>query len=168
MTHVVDVVVIGGGQAGFAAGYHLRRQNLDFVILERPALTGRRVAAHMGLAPPVLPGRVLLLPGWLMPAQDGAEYPDAHHAVEYLTAYEERYTLPVVRPVRAKAVHRDSERLRVETDAGVEVRPRRRLGHRNMVAALPPRRTRPQTSPAVSSTPCSTATLTSSRADGSS
>lgn len=28
----VDVVVIGGGQAGLAAGYHLRRRHVDFVI----------------------------------------------------------------------------------------------------------------------------------------
>lgn len=34
MTHQASVVVIGGGQAGLAAGYHLRRLGLDFVILE--------------------------------------------------------------------------------------------------------------------------------------
>jgi hypothetical protein len=30
----VDVLVIGGGQAGLAAGYHLRRAKADFVILD--------------------------------------------------------------------------------------------------------------------------------------
>ncbi len=43
MTHAVDVdvVVIGGGRAGLATGYYLRRQNLDFVILDaRPAPGG--------------------------------------------------------------------------------------------------------------------------------
>ena len=30
----VDVVVIGGGQAGLAVGYHLRRTGLGFVILD--------------------------------------------------------------------------------------------------------------------------------------
>ena len=30
---VTDMVVIGGGQAGFAAGHHLRRRKVDFVIL---------------------------------------------------------------------------------------------------------------------------------------
>ncbi len=27
-----DVIVVGGGQAGLAAGYHLRREGLRFVI----------------------------------------------------------------------------------------------------------------------------------------
>ena len=29
-----DVVVVGGGQAGLAIGYHLAQQDLDFAILE--------------------------------------------------------------------------------------------------------------------------------------
>lgn len=29
-----DVVVIGGGQSGLAAGYFLRRQGIDFEILD--------------------------------------------------------------------------------------------------------------------------------------
>jgi putative flavoprotein involved in K+ transport len=36
----VDVLVVGGGQPGPAAGYHLRRAKADFVILDaqnRPA-----------------------------------------------------------------------------------------------------------------------------------
>jgi len=36
----VDVVVIGGGQAGLAAGYHLRRRGLDFVVLDAQATPG--------------------------------------------------------------------------------------------------------------------------------
>ena len=39
------------------------------------------------------------LPGRLMPAQPGEEYPDAGHVVDYLTDYEQRYELPVHRPV---------------------------------------------------------------------
>lgn len=34
MTPTTRVVVIGGGQAGLAAGYHLRRRQLDFTILD--------------------------------------------------------------------------------------------------------------------------------------
>jgi len=31
---MIDAVVIGGGQAGLAAGYFLRRAELEFVILD--------------------------------------------------------------------------------------------------------------------------------------
>lgn len=33
-TRTVDVVVIGGGQAGLTAGYHPRRLSMEFVILD--------------------------------------------------------------------------------------------------------------------------------------
>ncbi|WSQ40886.1 NAD(P)-binding protein [Streptomyces sp. NBC_01224] len=32
--------MIGGGQAGLAAGYHLRRKKLDFVILDAQSTPG--------------------------------------------------------------------------------------------------------------------------------
>ena len=34
MDEIYDAVVIGAGQAGLAAGFHLRRAGLNFVILE--------------------------------------------------------------------------------------------------------------------------------------
>ena len=35
-----DVVVIGGGQAGLATGYHLAQRGLDFVILDAAEWVG--------------------------------------------------------------------------------------------------------------------------------
>lgn len=40
MTGSTDVVVIGGGQAGLAAGYHLRRLRIEHVILDAQAAAG--------------------------------------------------------------------------------------------------------------------------------
>lgn len=40
MSEHADVVVIGGGQAGLAAGYYLRRAGLNFVILDRQDRAG--------------------------------------------------------------------------------------------------------------------------------
>ncbi|GAB2731369.1 ArsO family NAD(P)H-dependent flavin-containing monooxygenase [Nocardioides pakistanensis] len=59
------------------------------------------------------------LPGWMMPpwiVDDG--YPLAEHVVDYLTRYERRYDIPVIRPVRAGSVSRLEGGLLVRTDAG--------------------------------------------------
>ncbi len=118
MSRQTDVVVIGGGQAGLAAGYHLRRRNLDFTILDAQDAPGGAWRHMWDSLRLFSPAAFSSLPGRPMPHQFGREYPDAAHVVDYLTAYEHRYDLPVVRPVRVHGVHRDGARLRVETDAG--------------------------------------------------
>ncbi|WP_439659486.1 NAD(P)-binding domain-containing protein [Lentzea sp. HUAS TT2] len=71
----------------------------------------------MELAAPVLVARHSSLPGWPMPSfPDG--YPTAQHVVDYLTAYEKRYDLPVHRPVQVTSVIRDGDRMLVHTDSG--------------------------------------------------
>jgi putative flavoprotein involved in K+ transport len=60
------------------------------------------------------------LPGWMMPAWTADEgYPLAGHVVDYLTRYEQRYDLPIVRPVRVGSVERGDQALLVRTDTGV-------------------------------------------------
>ncbi|GGY43174.1 ArsO family NAD(P)H-dependent flavin-containing monooxygenase [Streptomyces tanashiensis] len=118
MTRTVDAVVIGGGQAGLAAGYHLRRLGLDFVVLDAQATPGGAWQHAWDSLRLFSPAAYSSLPGRLMPPQPGETYPEAAHVVSYLTEYEQRYELPVVRPVRVEAVHRDGGFLRVEADAG--------------------------------------------------
>ncbi|MEV6757119.1 ArsO family NAD(P)H-dependent flavin-containing monooxygenase [Streptomyces sp. NPDC051214] len=118
MTYTVDVVVIGGGQAGLAAGYHLRRLGLDFVILEAQTEAGGAWRHAWDSLHLFSPAAYSSLPGRPMPGQPGEVYPDAAHVVGYLSDYERRYDLPVHRPVRVKAVHREGDALRVESDAG--------------------------------------------------
>ncbi|MBD0843576.1 ArsO family NAD(P)H-dependent flavin-containing monooxygenase [Streptomyces sp. TRM68416] len=119
MTSTADVVVIGGGQAGLAAGYHLRRLGVDFVVLDAQSTPGGAWQHTWDSLRLFSPAAYSSLPGWLMPAQTGETYPDAAHVVAYLGDYEKRYGLPVRRPVRVGGVHRDGARLRVETDSGV-------------------------------------------------
>ncbi|MGY1456709.1 ArsO family NAD(P)H-dependent flavin-containing monooxygenase [Streptomyces sp. SS8] len=118
MTQRTDVVVVGGGQAGLAAGYHLRRQGLDFTILDAQDAPGGAWQHTWDSLRLFSPAAYSSLPGWPMPAQPGQTYPDAAHVVGYLADYEKRYDLPVRRPVRVHGVYRDGERLRVETDSG--------------------------------------------------
>ncbi|MFE1263718.1 ArsO family NAD(P)H-dependent flavin-containing monooxygenase [Streptomyces albogriseolus] len=118
MTQHTDVVVIGGGQAGLAAGYHLRRQGLDFVVLDAQAAPGGAWQHTWDSLHLFSPAVFSSLPGRLMPPQPGEEYPEAGHVVAYLSDYEQRYDLPVQRPVQVIGVHDDGRLLRVETDSG--------------------------------------------------
>ncbi|CAL9645007.1 ArsO family NAD(P)H-dependent flavin-containing monooxygenase [Streptomyces sp. enrichment culture] len=115
---MTQVVVIGGGQAGLAAGYHLRRLGLDFVVLDAQAEPGGAWRHTWDSLHLFSPAAYSSLPGRLMPVQAGKTYPDARHVVGYLSEYERRYDLPVHRPVHVQGVHRDGPFLRVETDRG--------------------------------------------------
>ncbi|WCN05410.1 ArsO family NAD(P)H-dependent flavin-containing monooxygenase [Streptomyces sp. M92] len=118
MTRHTDVVVVGGGQAGLAAGYHLRRQGLDFAVLDadpEPGGSWRYMWDSLRL---FSPAEHSSLPGRLMPARPCGTYPGAGHVVAYLSDYEKRYDLPVQHGTRVDAVCRDGDGLVVETDTG--------------------------------------------------
>lgn len=114
----VDVAVIGGGQAGLAAGFYLRRAGLDFVILDAGPTPGGAWPYAWETLRLFSPERHSSLPGWPMPRYRGDGYPDAAHVTAYLAAYEARYRLPVHRPVRVDAVHGDGDFLRIDADTG--------------------------------------------------
>ena len=51
-----DVLVIGAGQAGLAAAYHLQRLGVDYRIVEADVTDRRRLATPLRLAEAVLAG----------------------------------------------------------------------------------------------------------------
>lgn len=113
----LDVVVIGGGQAALATGFYLRRTGLSYLLLddqERPGAAWHRTWRSLRL---FSPAQWSSLPGWLMP-RGADEYPTRDEAIAYLTEYERRYGLPVLRPVHVHAVRDAGARLAVETGAG--------------------------------------------------
>ncbi|MEV4199487.1 NAD(P)-binding domain-containing protein [Micromonospora globbae] len=118
----VDVVVVGAGQAGLSAGYHLRRAGFTpgtgFVILDAddgpggawrhrwPTLTVDRVHGFHDL--PAMP----------FPAA-APDRPAAEVVSDYFAAYEREFRLAVERPVRVEAVRSLPDgRLDVRTDRG--------------------------------------------------
>ncbi|GAA2499603.1 ArsO family NAD(P)H-dependent flavin-containing monooxygenase [Streptomyces gobitricini] len=118
MARRTDVVVIGGGQSGLAAGYHLRRLGVGFVVLDAQAMPGGAWRHGWDSLRLFSPAAYSSLPGRLMPPQEGRACPGARHVVDYLADYEKRYDLPVRRGVRVREVHRDGPFLRVRTDSG--------------------------------------------------
>lgn len=100
----VDAVVIGAGQAGLSAAYHLARVGIDsFVVLDSNTRPGgawqhRWRTLTMGDV-----HGVAALPGMPVPAHDG-ETPARDVVPAYFRRYEEEYQLPVQRPVRVDRV----------------------------------------------------------------
>jgi putative flavoprotein involved in K+ transport len=100
---VLDVIVIGGGQSGLATGYYLRRTGLSYVILDEQANPGGAWQHGWQSLRLFSPAEHSSLPGWLMPkSEDG--YPTAGEVIHYLEAYEKKYNLPIVRPVKVQKV----------------------------------------------------------------
>jgi cation diffusion facilitator CzcD-associated flavoprotein CzcO len=112
----VDVVVIGAGQAGLATSYYLRRAGLvpgkDFLVVDAgdaPGGAWRHMWDGLRL---FSPSTYSSLPGWMMPPWNDAELgsPPRTHVVDYLTRYEDRYQLSVLRPHRVTGVtHADDD-----------------------------------------------------------
>lgn len=113
----IDVAVIGGGQAGLATGYYLRRHDLSFAILDAEGGPGGAWRHGWDSLTLFSPAAWSSLPGWQMPG--GERVPDRAAVLDYLTAYERRYALPVHRPARVRAVRRDGAGFAVATDTGV-------------------------------------------------
>ncbi|WP_330856339.1 ArsO family NAD(P)H-dependent flavin-containing monooxygenase [Lentzea sp.] len=112
-----EVLVIGGGQAGLAAAFYLRRAGLSYVVLDAQPMPGGAWPHGWNSLRLFSIARHSSLPGWPMPAfPDG--YPTAQHVVDYLTAYEKRYDVPVHRHVVVTSVSRDGDELVVRTDSG--------------------------------------------------
>ena len=89
MTEQRDVVVIGGGQAGLAVGYHLARQKCRFTILEaagEPAAAWRSRWDSLRLFTSV---RYDSLPGLDFPG-DPSAYPSRDDVIAYLLAHGRR------------------------------------------------------------------------------
>ena len=113
-----DVLVIGAGQSGLAVGYYLRRAGLAFELLDDQPVPGGAWPHGWNSLRLFSPADASSLPGWLMPRPADNGFPVRDAVIDYLAQYEQRYELPVHRPVRVDAVRRSGEGFAVQTDAG--------------------------------------------------
>ena len=111
------VVVIGGGQSGLSAAYHLRRRGLDHIVLDaEPAPGGAWRHRWESLRMATVNG-IFDLPGLPQDPPDPAE-PSRVAVPRYFAEFERTFDPPILRPVRVTAVRRADPGLIVETDHG--------------------------------------------------
>lgn len=116
---LLDVIVIGGGQAGLATAYYLRRAGLSYQVLDAAPGPGGAWSHGWQSLRLFSPSSWSSLPGWPMPMKPGVDYPTRDDVVEYLSAYERRYQFPIERPVKALAVNAIEGGLEVATNQGL-------------------------------------------------
>lgn len=143
VTRSATVVVIGAGQAGLSAAYHLQRRGFrgavdadtaadaiaaptasadrSFVVLDaNPAPGGAWQHRWATLRMATVNG-IFDLPGLAVPPVDPSE-PSRDAVSRYFADYERAFALPILRPVRVRSVQRADDdpdgELLVDTDRG--------------------------------------------------
>lgn len=129
---LVDVVVIGAGQAGLSAAYHLQRRGFvplswagvgdeTFVVLDADSRAGGAWQHRWPSLRMATVNGIHELPGFAVPPADPASA-SRDILPAYFAEYEERFALDVVRPIAVRSVRRADDdpvgRLVVESDAG--------------------------------------------------
>lgn len=115
-----DILVIGGGQAGLAMGYHLRNQPHEFLILERHNRVGDSWRVRYDSLKLFSPREFSSLPGLPVPGDpDGFAHKD--EIADYLETYARQFDLPVVTGTGVRRLEQSADGFQVITDSGSTV-----------------------------------------------
>jgi putative flavoprotein involved in K+ transport len=127
---LLDVVVIGGGQAGLAMAWHLAQQHLRFVVLDAAPELGGTWRSRWDSLKLFTPAQADALPGMPFPGPPDT-YPGKDAVAGYLRAYAAAFNLPVRLDARVTGLSR--------TAGGFEIRTRdSTLRARQVVVATGP------------------------------
>lgn len=122
-----DTIVIGGGQAGLAVGYHLARRDVDFLILDASPRIGESWRRRWDALRTFTSAAVMGLPGMPFPAAP-EHLPDKDEIADYLERYAQRFDLPVRLDSPVSSLRREGGRYCIDT-------PSVRYEARNVVVA---------------------------------
>lgn len=114
MHTIYDTIIIGGGQAGLAAGYYLQKSGLRFLILEagdEPVGSWPRYYDSLTLNSAA---RYSALPGLPFPGHPEG-YPTRDEVVAYLRHYAANFKLPIITGAPVSSVERRGQCFRVLT-----------------------------------------------------
>jgi putative flavoprotein involved in K+ transport len=104
-----ETVIVGGGQAGLAVGYHLKKQGRPFVILDAEERVGDSWRKRWDSLRLYSPAFRDALPGMSFPAAKAA-YPTKDQMGDYLEAYAARFELPVRSGAAVDVLTRERDR----------------------------------------------------------
>jgi putative flavoprotein involved in K+ transport len=114
----LDVIVVGGSQAGLAMAWHLARHHLRFVVLEAEPRLGQAWRSRWDSLRLFTPAQYDALPGMPFPGPPGS-YPGKDAVADYLAAYADAFDLPIQLNARVTRLSRTPEGFEARTEGGV-------------------------------------------------
>ncbi|MBS1600645.1 MAG: NAD(P)-binding domain-containing protein [Bacteroidetes bacterium] len=117
MKQYYPTIIIGGGQAGLATGYHLKQLGEDFIIIDAADSVGdswrKRWDSLKLFTPPAFNG----LPGWEFPSVNQERITKDEMAA-YLQKYSVRFQLPVRMGIRVSKLSKSVTGYLISTSQG--------------------------------------------------
>ena len=106
MEETFHTIVIGGGQAGLAAGYFLAQQGKDFIILDGASRSGDSWRSRWDSLRLFTPSQHDGLPGMPYP-KENFYFPTKDEIADYLECYAEKLSIPVRHKVKVEKLDRN-------------------------------------------------------------
>lgn len=120
MTEAVDVLVIGGGQAGLAASYRLTQAGAEHLVVDASVRTGDSWRSRYDSLTLFTPRSLSALPGMVLPG-DPDGYANRNEFADYLKVYAKQFSLPVTKGTSVVALLLEGSAFRAELANETEV-----------------------------------------------
>lgn len=117
LSQVFDTIVIGGGQAGLAAGYYLKRNKLKFLIMEAGEQSAGSWPNYYESLKLFSPAKLSSLPGLTFPGEPN-HYPTRDEVVQYLQQYSAKFQLPVQFKQKVERIWQEDQLFHISTGSG--------------------------------------------------
>ncbi len=115
---VLDVVVVGGSQAGLAMGWHLAKLGLRFMVLDAGPEIGHVWQSRWDSLRLFTPTQYSGLPGMDFPGERDT-YPSRDDVAKYLQSYASAFDLPVRPNAKVTSLAKDDDGYHVATESEV-------------------------------------------------
>jgi len=112
-----EVIVVGGGQAGLAAGYYLSRAEIPFIILDANQRVGESWRRRWDSLQLFTVARYSALPGLEFPG-DPEHFPGKEEVADYLEEYARHFELPIRSDSRVTSLQASNGAYRLNTHSG--------------------------------------------------